>query len=207
MGTGQCLRPIPYLKSETVRKINMHPGAILDGELIPNRDVKNPHLEDATYKSLKYVGVASTEDFKAILDKTLSPSIAAGFGVQFLADQKHIPVGQQANCSIITVKISPNDLNILEDEYNPGRIKASLTDGAGHSYRYLSITDKGFFEFAQKHQKDGKLNELRTSLRSQREVYLRIGVGRQFQVGQKDGYWLQVNGIYTFPEFLEEIRS
>ena len=72
---------------------------------------------------------------------------------------------------------------------------------------YLSITDRGFFDYAQKHQADGKLNELQRFIRSQNEVYLRIGVGRQFKSGDRDGYWLQVNGIYTFPNFLDEIRS
>jgi len=42
---------------------------------------------------------------------------------------------------------------------------------------------------------------------SQNEIYLRIGVGRRWKVSERDGYWLQVNGIYTFPNFLEEIRT
>ena len=207
MDTGQCLRPMPYLKSDIVQNLNMHPGAILDGNITLKRDVHNPHIEDASYSDLKYIGPASTADFKSILDRTLSPSVSSGFGVQFEAGQKHIPVGQQAVCSIITIQVSPSELRIHEDQFKPGKIKATLTDNSGHSYRYLSITDRGFFDYAQKHQNDGKLFELQRFLRSQEEIYLRIGVSRQFQTGDRDGYWLQVNGIYTFPNFLEEIRS
>lgn len=205
--TRQCLRPMPYLRSEDVQKLNMHPGAILDGEITLKRDVHNPHIEDASYSGLKYIGPASKTEFKSVLDGTLSSSVSSGFGIQFEVGQKHIPFGQQAVCSIITIQVSPTKLLIHEDQFKPGKIKATLTDNSGHSYRYLSITDRGFFDYAQKHQSDGKLFELQQFLKTQEEVFLRIGVSRQYRVGDRDGYWLQVNGIYTFPNFLEEIRS
>ncbi|MCP4095881.1 MAG: hypothetical protein GY748_06540 [Planctomycetaceae bacterium] len=207
METGNCLRPMPYLKSQTIKELNIHPGAILDGEIALKQHVENPHLEDATYKNLKYAGPASGNEFKAILDQTLSDSVASGFGIPFAANQKHIPVGEHSKCSIITIKISPMALVIREDQFKPGRIKALFTDEAGHSYRYLSITDRGFFDYAKKHQNDGQLNEVQKFILTQKEVYLRIGVGRRFNIGDRDGYWLQVNGIYTFPSFHEEIRK
>jgi len=207
MKTGRCLRPMPYLKSQTVKKLKIHPGAILEGEITLNQGVENPHIEDASHKDLKYVGPASGEEFKSILERTLSNSVTSGFGVPFAAGQKHIPAGQKAACSIITIKVSPSKLSIHEDQFNPGRIKVSFTDGADQSYRYLSITDRGFFDYAKKHQDDGQLTTVQKFISTQKEIYLRIGVGRIWESGGKKGYWLQVNGIYTFPEFLKEIRS
>lgn len=205
--TGECLRPMPYFKSEMVAKLNIHPGAILEGEISINDNAENPHIEDASYKNLKYLGAASSGEFKSILDRTLSNSVASGFGVPFSDGQKHIPVGVVAACSIITIKVDPTSLDIHEDQYKPGKIKASFTDGSGHSYCYLSITDRGFFDYAKKHQDDGELRKVQEFILAQDEVYLRIGVGRRWKVGDRDGYWLQVNGIYTFPDFLEEIRT
>lgn len=44
-------------------------------------------------------------------------------------------------------------------------------------------------------------------VQSQQELYLRIGLSRPFQAPNgKNGYWLQVNGIYTFPEYMDYIR-
>jgi len=205
--TGECLRPMPYFGSATVAKLNIHPGAMLEGEITIKANAQNPHIEDASHKNLRYIGVASSEQFKAILDQTLATSVAAGFGVSFHESQKHIPVGVLAACSIITMKVSPLSLEIHEDQYQPGKVKASFSDGAGHSFHYLSITDRGFFDYAKRHQDDGELRKVQDFILTQDEVYLRIGVGRRWSVGDRDGYWLQVNGIYTFPNFLEEIRT
>ena len=207
METGECLRPMPYLKGVRVRELNMHPGAVLEGEITKNIGAENPHIEDASYRDLKYKGPASGEEFKAFLERTLSDSVASGFGVPFGEGQKHIPAGQQAACSIITIRILPRTLTIHEDAYKPGRIKVSFTDNMGHSYRYLPITDRGFYDYAKKHQDDGQLDKVQSFILSQEEVYLRIGVSRQYQSGDRNGYWLQVNGIYTFPSFYKEIRK
>jgi len=207
METGECLRPMPYLKGVRVRELNMHPGAVLEGEITKNIGAENPHIEDASYRDLKYKGPASGEEFKAFLERTLSDSIESGFGVPFGEGQKHIPAGQQAACSIITIRILPRTLTIHEDAYKPGRIKVSFTDNMGHSYRYLPITDRGFYDYAKKHQDDGQLDKVQSFILSQVEVYLRIGVSRQYQSGDRNGYWLQVNGIYTFPSFYKEIRK
>lgn len=207
VATGECLRPMPYLMSEKVEELNIHPGAILEGKITRRQQAGNPHIEDAVYDDLTYVGPASGEEFKAILDRTLSGSVASGFGVQFAENQKHIPADQKATCSIVTIKTHPKKLHINDDKYKPGKIKASFTDESGFSFRYLSITDRGFFDYAKKHQNDRQLGVVQKFILAQDEVYLRVGLGRQWKINEKDGYWLQVNGIYTFPDFLKEVRT
>lgn len=209
VATGNCLRPMPYLGSENVKKLNMHPGAILEGKITQHPNADNPHLEDASWEGLKHKGRVSGDEFKAILDGTLSDSVASGFGITLAENQKHIPVGVQASCSIVTIKISPLLLSIHEDQHKPGRIRASFADAEGHYFSYLSITDRGFYDYAKKHHDDGELRNLRKFIQSQVELYLRVGVSRQFQNPRdgRNGYWLQVNGIYTFPSFYEEIRN
>lgn len=205
--TGECFRPMPYLESVKVAELNIHPGAVLEGDLTLNADNSNPHLEDSSYNKLNYLGAASSDEFKSILGRTLSNSVTSGFGVTFANGQKHIPVGVSAKCSIITIKIPPTSLHIHEDQFKPGKIKASFTDGDGQSFRYLSITDRGFFDYANRHQDDGQLSKVQLFLLTQEELYLRIGVGRRWKLDDRDGYWLQVNGIYTFPDFFDEVRT
>lgn len=206
--TGECLRPMPYLKSAECEELGIHPGAILKGDLKFKVHSANPHIEDANYTSLNFHGACTGEKFQDILETSLSDSVSEGFGADFAAGQKHIPHDQQANCSIITIKISPNQLSIHEDQYKPGKIKASFTDSSGHKYKYLPITDRGFHDYAKAHQNDGKLYEVTNLIGKQEEVYLRVGLSRVFQVPDgRNGYWLQVNGIYTFPHFHEEIRT
>lgn len=207
VNTGECFRPMPYLSSARCAELNMHPGAILEGDITLIPGAVNPHVEDAHYNNLRYLGPASSEEFKKVLDMTEFPSVSAGFGMDFMPDQKHIPFGTLVDRSIITIKISPYSIDIHEDPYKAGKIKASFTDYSGLSLRYLSITDRGFFDYASKHQQDGEIHRINAYLQSQEELYLRVGVGRQWKVGNRDGYWLQVNGIYTFPDYLEEVRA
>lgn len=205
--TGECFRPMPYLSSARCAELNIHPGAILEGEITLQPNAENPHVEDAFYKNLRYLKPASSEEFKQVLEMTEFPSVSAGFGMEFMPDQKYIPVGTVVDRSIITIKISPQLIDIHEDQFKPGKIKASFTDASGFSLRYLSITDRGFFDYASKHQQHGEVYRINDYLQSQEELYLRVGVGRKWKSGDRDGYWLQVNGIYTFPDYLEEVRT
>lgn len=206
--TGECVRPMPYLKGARCAELNIQPGAILKGDLVIKRDAEGPHVEDAHYSRLTFVGPSTAVEFKRVLDISLSTSVGAGFGVQFVAGQKHIPAQTIAKCSIITICVDPQRLRIHEDDYKPGKIKASFVDGDGLSFSYLSITDLGFHDYAKRHQRDGRLHEIQDFIREQDEVYLRVGLSRRFQPpGGKDGYWLQVNGIYTFPDYFAEVRS
>jgi hypothetical protein len=205
--TGECFRPMPYLLNERCSELNIQPGAILEGNISYQAGAVNPHIEDANYENLTFNGAASTDQFKDVLERSTAKSVSEGFGIDFSIGQKHIPVEEVSTCSIITVKVSPKQIELHEDQYKIGKVKCSFTDSSGRQFRYLSITDRGFYDFAEKHQADNSLHELQQFVSSQEEIYLRIGVGRVYQVGERNGYWLQVNGIYTFPEFHKEIRS
>jgi len=207
VNTGECFRPMPYLKSARCAELNIQPGAILKGDLTFYPNATNPHIEDASYSKLHFHGPSTVEEFKTILNNSLSKTVSKGFGVDFAIEQKHIPIQMDANCSIITIKVAPYQIQIHEDKYKPGKVKCSFTDQSGHQFRYLSITDRGFYDFAQRHYDDGSLPELIDFVQSQEELYLRVGLSRAFQISGRNGYWLQVNGIYTFPEFHREIRS
>ncbi len=205
--SGECIRPMPYFSSQACAKYNIQPGAIFTGNFTFNDNAEKPHVEDATYSNLRFHGPSSSNDFRNILINSLSQSVSNGFNYVFDNNQKHIPIADKVDISIITIAVDPSNILIHEDKYKPGKIKLSFTDKIGHSFSYLSITDRGFHDYAMSHQHDGTLELVQNFISRQNEVYLRLGLSRAFQISDRNGYWLQVNGIYTFPDFNREIRS
>jgi hypothetical protein len=198
---------MPYLKAAACEKLGLLPGAILRGDFVPISGVTGPHQEDAKYSKLEFVGPCTSAEFKDALRAGLFKSVEEGFAIKLGANQKHVPIGHLLRRSIITIAVNPNSIRIVEDGYKPGKIRVHFTDGAGRQFRYLPITDLGFHRYAERHFADQNLPSLNAFIGSQPEAYLRLGLSRAHQIGGTSGYWMQVNGIYTFPDFVKEIRS
>lgn len=205
---GQVIRPMPYLTTDICHELDIHPGGILEGDFtFQNSD--RPHIEDAFHKNLKFLGPCSKSDFRNALEMTLSESLSDGFGVEIRED-KCIPLTTPPERSLVTIKVSPLTFSIVQSSFKDGpkKIKAHLSDGHGARLSYLSITDLGFFEFAEQHKNDpSRFAEINRFIQSQEELYLRLGVGRVHEATDgRHGYWIQLNGIYTFPNKLDYIR-
>lgn len=205
--SGRCIRPMPYLKYTRCRELNILPGAILDGEFRPSPKLEAPHVEDMRYHGLKFVGPCSSAQFRNVLDSWAAPSVAVGFGYQFTEGDKHIPYGTAVTKSLISVKIPPDALKIVQDKYDSTKAKVHLRDNDGIEFGFLSLTDLGFHEYIKsgKNSADG-FSDVNDFISAQQHVYLRVGLSRRHQIDTRDGYWVQVNGIYTFPNFVAEIR-
>lgn len=206
--TGECFRPLPYLKSEVCRRLDLQPGAKITGVLTRKRGNSRPHIEDASHQKLKYLGPCTAEEFKQVMQMTLSEGVNVGFGYAFPPGTKVVPKETPADRSLVTVRVQPTNVDIVEDRYRAGKIRLNFTDATGQLYQYLSITDRGFFDFAMKHQHDSELHRVTDFLKKQDEIYLRLGLGRCYQSPNgPNGYWLQANGIYSFPDYPKEIRK
>jgi hypothetical protein len=70
------------------------------------------------------------------------------------------------------------------------------------------MTDLGFYGYAVAHAGDDvALNRLNEFVHSQDEVFVRIGLSREYTSPDgRRGFWVQANGIYTFPDYPEDIR-
>ncbi|MDT8318113.1 MAG: hypothetical protein RQ824_09015 [bacterium] len=204
--TNECIRPLPYLAITKCRRLNILPGAKMAGNFVPI-PCPAPHTEDKNYLGpLTFNGPCSTEEFKVVLEATKSPNVQEGFSVQIPFGQKHIPINNQPQKSIVTISVTPRDISIVPDSFNPGKIKIIFTDSSGQEFRYLAITDLGFYNYAEKNKGDNFAN-LNNFIHSQSEVFIRVGLSRAYESQDgRNGYWLQINGIYMFPEYLEEIR-
>ena len=204
LNTGNCIRPMPYLSPKYCRELNILPGAMLNGEFKfhPAIQLIGPHQEDMWHEHMRYVGPSSTEDFKRALDMSLCNSIEEGFKIRLIGKQRLVPLNHELNRSIITIKVFPQSVFVIENPKEVGKLRLNFTDMSGRPYVEFPITDLGFHTYAHKKYKDNSLDQLNAFIHSQSEAYLRIGLARSFN----DAYWMQVNGVYTFPAFLEELR-
>jgi len=207
VSSNACIRPMPYLKMADCVALGILPGAILSGDFKSKTGLIGPHQEDAGYSNLKFAGPCSSDEFKAALTAGLFKSVEEGFEIKLGNTQKHIPIGHPVKRSIITLAVNPKSIAIVEDSYKPGKIRIHFTDSSGRQFRYLSITDLGFHRYAEKHRVDQDLPSLNAFIWKQPEAYLRIGLSRAHEIRSINGYWMQANGIYTFPDFVKEIRN
>lgn len=206
--TNECIRPLPYISLSDCKKLNILPGSKLDGTFSEHNDRGCPHVEDKNRKNLKYTGDCTATEFHQVLENSLASSISNGFDYLFPEGGKVIPHTNPPSQSIITLKVNASQVRIVKDSFTHGKIKLNFKDNDNKKYSYLPITDLGFYNYAMKHFDDFDFSEkINTFIDQQEELYLRIGLSGRYANGDRDGYWLQINGIYTFPNFDTEIRS
>jgi len=204
--TGVCIRPRPYLSKAKCRELNILPGAILTGQFTPKR-CSAPHVEDHFYENLVVCGPCSSVMFHRILAESATESVEDGFSIRIPQGQKYIPTETPPNLSIITLRIDPQGLQIVKDCYNNTKLRVHITENSGREFRYISITDLGFYECAMSHVAErGALDRLNDFFHSQEEVFIRVGLSREHESQGRKGFWIQANGIYTFPDCPEDIR-
>jgi hypothetical protein len=208
INNGECVRPMPYLKYSYCKELNLLPSAILSGNFSASTSIERPHTEDMHHENLQFHGHCSDNEFRDVLLQSCSENIECGFNVQLENRQKHIPLELAPLKSIITISVNPNTVKIVQDQYDSKKIKIHFTDNNFKEYSFLSITDLGFHSYAENHYKEtNNYNEINSVIKNQKEVFLRIGLGRIHTSQQnKTGFWIQVNGIYSFPDYFKSAR-
>lgn len=206
---GTCMRPIPYLNAARCRELRLAPGAIMSGTFMPAPAADAPHIEDANYCDLHFHGPCDGETFRSTLESSACFSIAEGFGVDMSRPEKCLSKESSPACSLITIKVDPKDVHLTPNQYNPRKIQADFTDGSSKKYRFLTVTDLGVNDFVGRSGDPAKpCREMEKVLHSQHEVFIRIGLSRHHAAPNgKTGFWLQVNGIYSFPDFFRPART
>ena len=117
---------------------------------------------------------------------------------------------QSGTASLGTLRVQLHD--VIATAKFDGSVKyyAGFSDAAG-TWNQAKITDLSFVYWAGSLSKpqDSSAADLTRSLRSifrvpNLEVWLRIGLARPFapRNGQKPMCYLQITGIYTFPDYL-----
>lgn len=199
---------MPYIERADCTRLHILPGSLLEGTFVPQASTP-PHVEDHSWAQIRFRGPATADQFKRALTQQLFPSVSEGFEVSLGDGTKKLPPGYAGPRSLITIQVHPSAVSLKRDGYNEGAIRVHFTDSSGAEFRYMPLTDLGFHTHAQQLLGLGRLSEVNSFIHRQREVFLRIGLSRPWARDQGDPVvcWVQVNGIYTFPDFVEEIRS
>ncbi|RUO68348.1 dual OB domain-containing protein [Idiomarina ramblicola] len=202
--TGKLIRPLPYLTIVDSEKLDIRPGTKLQGVFELRPHLENPHTEDHNYdEGLTGAGRVTSDEFRRVLENSSFLTLNEGFGLPVAPKEKSYSPENCPQRSIITLKVDPKLVQIVPNQYDSNKLKAHITDGEGVALSFLSITDKGFYHFAQDHHRFDQLEEINAFIHNSQEVFVRVGLGRE----HKGKYWLQVNGIYTFPEPFVDLRG
>jgi hypothetical protein len=195
-----------YLTRMRLKELNIIPGAIVSGELQLLSNTHKPHIEDASYQNLRFDRVCSGNEFREILKQSLSENIEAGFGVTLDHHQKHISPSYYPSKSLITISVNPKSVTVFQDNgFGKERIKIHFMDKNAKQYRFMPVNDLGYWLYAKRHFGFDEINSI---IHAQKELFLRVGLGRFYKNphDNREGYWIQINGIYSFPSHFRNAR-
>lgn len=166
-----------------------------------------PHTEDWIMQENCLEIIESVEEDlrRAYLNLILDASIQDIFGATIIEDghARYVMAGQ-GNRSLGTIRVNAiNDFQFFE---NDGQHDCRLTfwDSTNTKYR-LKIVDCTFLDFADsiysRTQRPGTVRDTIFPKLSARNVYLRVGLARNWGAYPNRCY-LQINGVYTFPNYM-----
>jgi hypothetical protein len=202
--------PDAYLDQEQCERYNILPGTRLMGDF-ETMNHPSPHNEDYLARGEINVCTPVTKDvFLKVLQETSCRSLCEGFGCDI--NSKVIPIHIKPICSIITISVCPNSIKLVPDYYGCDirTLKVKLNVSGLPNDTILSLTDLGFYRYAMSFVNTCSIDNLNSFLQKQTVIYLRIGLSRAFSPqdgSERNGYWMQVNGIYSFPDYHKQIRS
>ncbi len=168
-----------------------------------------PHTEDWLVRpDIKHNGGLLTwNERKTLLQKILDPSVAAIFGAEIHREPGCFIRENEGTRSLGTVKVK-----YLEDVTHrcyDGKwdYRISFYDQAGVCYR-LGVTDLAFRAFVNHLRETQGLECAEIGPMLERkfrrsDVFLRIGLARPTWEKYPHCCFLQINGVYTFPDYLQ----
>jgi hypothetical protein len=193
---------------DTEGKVVIRPFARIRLDLIKHCP-EPPHTEDWLVDPGVKIsdGLLSIDERKKLVRKVLDPSVAAIFGAEIHHKQGYFVQENEGARSLGTVKVA--HLNDVSHRCFEGRwdYRISFIDCGGAEYR-LGVTDLTFRSYVDHLREvrgiDCDLigNQLKRKLQK-RSVYLRIGLTRPTWAKHPHCCFLQINGVYSFPDYLE----
>lgn len=152
-------------------------------------------------------GLLTNRERRRLLHTLLNPSVAEIFGAEIHHEQGYFIRESEGNRSLGTVRVHQIE-RVIHASYD-GRLdyRIGFMDDAEEEYR-LKVTDLAFRYFVdylrvrQGLSFEGISRRL-TDLFEERIVYLRIGLARPTWDLHPHCCYLQINGVYSFPDYLE----
>lgn len=217
--TGETLRPIlpfPYIQESWLYSENkavIRPFAKVTFNFITQRSEK-PHTEDWQIDTLYKLdpdlldNTQRKELLFRIAEKNLTELFSAP--LQRIGQGYFIPKGQGQRSLATLIPKQVTFIGLCE-EYGEMKHRIKFTDWSDTSFT-LTVTDLSFRYFVNHLLKVQNLscryiNNKLEQLFSNTEIFLRLGLARGFNPDKneaQDRCYLQVTGIYTFPDYLEQ---
>lgn len=210
--SGACIRPVLHYGQINERDLELPSGLItpfaeIEYDLTPAPGAK-PHVEDHFYspESVRWVRSMDVNERHALLHATRSRRVDEAFGAPLVHFSSHFVRAGSGTCSLVTIQTRGEvQVQLLEKEGKP-KWRLVFCDVANHEYN-LPITDLTWIYFAAVQQRYGgadvpALERRLNRILQKEEVFVRLGLAREYPRGSHQ-CWLQVNAIYTFPDYLE----
>jgi len=209
---GRCIRPVcdgGFLKKfllDKNGKVVVRHGAKVEFDLHTVK-TQSPHIEDMKFNpsSILGKGLCNSTEWEEILRQSSFHSVEDIYE-GFLQDNRWVAPGAKTR-SIATLP----GADIISAELTPNSIKPRITfvDNTGFEFN-LPTSDLTLWDRCRllvKKQGCNKVEverELISLLQNVDRLYLRIGLARPWEPKDDGGEkcWLQVTGVYTFPDFL-----
>ena len=209
---GNCLRPVlppPGIHESSLYSHSrpiIFPSAKLEFEFTQPTP-QPPHTEDVRYDpaSVKFVERQPVERWHKMLTATLSCSVGAIFEQPILTDPGFYVMDGQGPRSLGTIRPSRIIKAVYEQAEDKWKYRLGFEDGSGAVY-WLNVTDLSWRYFHDRQRAAGRapseIAAAMTTAVKNSEVYLRVGLARGWDKFPERCY-LQLTGIYTFPDYLE----
>lgn len=213
-GNGECIRPVcsgGFLKEYLyiANKLVIRPAARIEFDFTRTK-VEPPHIEDKTFDpaSIVSVGVCNITEWEDVLKSSAFARVEDIYE-GFLQDFSWVKPGAETR-SVATL-LAPSNLNIQLPQWEQKlRYRLSFKDSTGHVFD-RSVSDLAFQELCYRRIKKDKessltvSNELTGLLSKADRVYIRLGLARPWiqPRSTEPRCYLQVTGIYTFPDYLQ----
>ncbi len=186
----------------------VRPFARLQFDLIRHKP-EPPHTEDWVIDDSfrGNAGLPPLADQVKLLERILDANIAGIFGAQIHKTPGFYVNKGEGNRSLGTIKVQKLWEVVHDCGHGRWEYRINFVDASNTTYR-LGVTDLAFrYYMDHLREKEGLdceqvgkqlSNRLRT-----RELYLRIGLARPTWEKYPDRCFLQVNGVYSFPDYLD----
>ncbi len=209
--TGRCIRlhmPRVHEQDLVQRGIpTIFPSALVACDLLDATPAP-PHTEDYRYakRSIRFVRRLTAAQWQALLEKSVFASMADIFEQPIVHELGFYVRDEQGPRSVGSI-LPASGVEVIYGQAADGNwdYRLAFRDQANAYYR-LKITDLTWHRYCDRQRGPGQqppqiAARLAGVLKSRR-VVLRIGLSRGWD-RFPDRCYLQINGIYTFPDYLE----
>ncbi len=167
-------------------------------------EINPPHIEDMGFdpNSITSKGFCNHDEWESALQK-ISCDTVEGIYEGYLQNGEWVLPGSKTR-SISTL----SNARIVNIELTGGSVKPRITfvDNSNHEYcrpaSDLTLWDRCYSQVKRQGKNPNEAaQELVALFQNADRIYLRLGLARPWE--QDNKCWLQVTGVYTFPDYLQ----